>query len=186
MKIKFILFLLVINIVSVSLVNAATNPYNETGPYGTNCTWYAWQKAYDKAGVALPGLGDAKNWYKNAQNKGYSVGTTPKANSIIVWGNWTEYGHVGYVEKVNGNTLYVWDSASSCIDEENEEYKACMAESVCEETDRACRKNAKRIACEYNISESYYTITGYIYLDEAPKKVSSSSNNTTTTNTKTE
>lgn len=78
-------------------VSAATNPYNKSGPYGTNCTWYAWKMASEKGGVNLPGFGNAKNWYNDAKKAGYSVGTEPKNNSIIVWGGWTSYGHVGYV-----------------------------------------------------------------------------------------
>jgi len=166
-KFKNILFLVIINLFSIINVCATSNPYKQSGPYGTNCTWYAWKMAYEKGGVTLSGLGDAKNWYKNASNKGYSVGTTPKSNSIVVCCSWTEYGHVGYVEKVIDNTLYVWDSASYCINEEDEEYKKCMAESVCEETDRACKNNAKQVACKYNLSD--YEITGFIYLNESLK-----------------
>lgn len=54
-KIKIIIFLLIINVLSVSVVSAANNPYKQSGPYGTNCTWYAWKMAYEKAGVTLPG-----------------------------------------------------------------------------------------------------------------------------------
>jgi len=42
-----------------------------------------------------------------------------------------------------------------------------MAESVCEETDRACKNNAKQVACKYNLSD--YEITGFIYLNESLK-----------------
>ena len=59
-KIKIIIFLLIINVLSISGVNAASNPYKQSGPYGTNCTWYAWKMAYEKAGVTLPGWGNAK------------------------------------------------------------------------------------------------------------------------------
>jgi len=161
-------------------VNAASNPYKETSSYGLNCTWYAWKMAYEKANVTLPSWGNAKDWYKDAKNDGYSVGSNPKSNAIIVWENWTNYGHVGYVEKVEGNILSVWDSTGPCIDEHDPTYIECMANSVCEETDKACKQTAKRIACEYDISNSDYKIRGYIYLDNAPKKISSSnsSNNT--------
>lgn len=155
---------------------AATNPYSPSGPYGTNCTWYAWNMAYERAGVALPGFGNAKDWYSDARNAGYSVGTTPQANSIIVWGGWTSYGHVGYVESVEGNILHVWDSTGPCIDRESEEFQNCMAQSVNEDTDRVCYQNAKRIACEYTISPDQYGITGYIYLNSAPKTTAYSKN----------
>ena len=167
---KLILFL--IFFLFINNVQAASNPYKQAGPYGTNCTWYAWKMVYEKAGVTLPGWGNAKEWYSDAKNAGYSVGTTPKANSIIVWGGWTSYGHVGYVEKVSGNTLYVWDSTGPCIDENDPTYKECMASSWNEETDKACQQNAPKAACEYTISPDRYGITGYIYLNNAPKKSS--------------
>lgn len=171
---KIILFLVVINISGFLNVVAATNPYAQTGPYGTNCTWYAWKMANEKAGVTLPGWGNAKNWYNDAKNSGYTVGTAPKANSIIVWGGWTSYGHVGYVESVEGNILHVWDSTGPCIDKEDPEYRECIANGVSEESDKICKANAKRIACEYTISPDIYGITGYIYLDYAPKPVTPS------------
>ena len=182
-KIKIIIFLLIINVLSISGVSAASNPYKQSGPYGTNCTWYAWKMAYEKAGVTLPGWGNAKEWYSDAKRAGYSVGTTPKANSIIVWGGWTSYGHVGYVERVSGNTLYVWDSTGPCIDENDPTYKECMASSWCEDTDKACKAKAPKAACEYTISPDRYGITGYIYLSNVPKKSSTSSSKQNITQT---
>lgn len=173
---KTIIFLCIINVLSISSVNAASNPYKQSGPYGTNCTWYAWKMAYEKAGVTLPGWGNAKQWYNDAKNSGYTVGTTPKANSIIVWGGWTSYGHVGYVEKVSGNTLYVWDSTGPCIDENDPTYQECLKSSWNEDTDRACKEKAPKKACEYTISPDEYGITGYIYLNNTPKKTVSNAN----------
>lgn len=162
------IFIVIILLCTMSEVQAATNPYRQTGPYGTNCTWYAWNMAYQKAGVALPGWGNAKDWYDDAMNAGYSVGTTPRANSIVVWGGWTTYGHVGYVESVGDNTLYVWDSTGPCIDEKDPAYQECMANSWCEDTDRACKEHAKKGPCAYTLSPDQYGITGYIYLDIVP------------------
>jgi len=174
---KFGLFL-IMSFVLVTNIRAATNPYSQTGSYGTNCTWYAWKMAYEKGKVTLPGWGNAKQWYNEAKNDGYKVGKAPKANSIVVWGNWTEFGHVGYVEKIEGENIYVWDSTGPCIDKEDPEFIECMSNSTNEDTDKICYQNAKRIACEYNINSQDYIITGFIYLDEIPKKENTSSNNT--------
>ena len=174
---KFGLFL-IMSFVLVTNIRAATNPYSQTGSYGTNCTWYAWKMAYEKGKVTLPGWGNAKQWYNEAKNDGYKVGKAPKANSIVVWGNWTEFGHVGYVEKIEGENIYVWDSTGPCIDKEEPEFIECMSNSTNEDTDKICYQNAKRIACEYNINSQDYIITGFIYLDEIPKKENTSSNNT--------
>ncbi len=176
MKKRLILMFISLLLYMVEVINvyATSNPYRESGPYGTNCTWYAWKMAYEKAGVSLPGWSNAKNWYNDAKNDGYEVGTTPRANSIIVWGGWTSYGHVGYVEAVKDNILYVWDSTGPCIDRNDPEFIECIENGTSEETDKICYANAKRVACEYTISPDEYGITGYIYLDNAPKSPISS------------
>lgn len=93
---------------------AASNPYPYSyqvdAGYGyparsiVNCTWYAWQQAYERVGVALPGFGNAGNWYDNAVAHGYSVGSAARVNSIAVYTD-SGYGHVAYVTAVNGNTM---------------------------------------------------------------------------------
>lgn len=158
-------------------VYAASNPYSSKGPYGVNCTWYTWKKVNEKTGLSLPAWGNAKTWYTSAEKAGYSVGKTPKKNSIIVW-NITSYGHVGYVEHVSGNDVYVWDSDSKCIDESDKDYIACMEASVSEETDKACRQSAKLTACKFDSSED---VIGYIYLDNVPKTTTVRKTTITTT-----
>jgi surface antigen/transposase-like protein len=65
-------------------------------PYG-QCTWYVAQKRF------VPWSGHAKSWLANARAAGYKTGTIPRRGAIIVTrDNWW-YGHVGYVEAVNGN-----------------------------------------------------------------------------------
>lgn len=91
---------------------AATNPFPQwqtiSGVTTVRCTWYAWQQAYDNTGIALPNFGNGGSWYSAASNAGYSVGTTPKANSLAVWTDGS-YGHVAYVVSVNSskNTMVV-------------------------------------------------------------------------------
>lgn len=173
--------LMIINIFCSINVLAASNPYKQKGPYGTNCTWYVWKQVNEKLSINLPMFGNAKDWYKNAEQKGYSVGTTPRANSIVVWGGWTEYGHVGFVESTYDNIINVWDSADSCIDYDDPVYNECMDNSYDEESSRACYAVAKFIACEYTTSPDYYGITGYIYLDNVPEvKVENTNKNTDT------
>lgn len=92
-------------------VGAATNPYGKyqtiDGVTTVRCTWYAWQAAYDRCGVALPGWGDAGTWYNSAVNAGLSTGSIPKSNSIAVWNQGGNYGHVAFVTSVSGNTMTV-------------------------------------------------------------------------------
>lgn len=182
---KKIVLIIIVSVLFIPNVYAIANPYNKTSSYGTNCTWYAWKMAKEKGGVTLPGWGNAKDWYKDAKADGYSVGSSPKAKSIVVWGSWTSKGHVGYVEKVSGDTIYVWDSTGPCIDEEDPEYINCIMNGVSEETDKICRQNAKKVACKYSISNPDYPITGFIYLTNTPKVTLKGSTTTTTIKTTT-
>ncbi|MBQ9327079.1 MAG: hypothetical protein IJ225_00905 [Solobacterium sp.] len=79
----------------------AYNPY--WGGYG-NCTWSAWQIAYETTGIALPAFGRAGSWLNSAASMGYYVSSVPVENSIVVWSN-----HVGYVSAVSedGSMIYV-------------------------------------------------------------------------------
>lgn len=64
-------------------------------PYGY-CTWYVAQKRY------IPWGGHAKSWLSQAKKYGFATGSTPVVGAIIVTKeSW--YGHVGYVEAVEGN-----------------------------------------------------------------------------------
>lgn len=68
-------------------------------PYGY-CTWYVAQRKY------VPWGGNAGSWLVNARASGKATGRTPKAGAIIVTGE-SRWGHVGIVEKVNGNTVTI-------------------------------------------------------------------------------
>lgn len=87
---------------------ASSNPY----PDSSQCTWHAWQKAYNMSGLSLPKWGNGSQWFAGAQNTGYrTVGPyeVPPANSIACWsGAPNGYGHVGYVinSDVNGVNIY--------------------------------------------------------------------------------
>ena len=63
-----------------------------------NCTWYVKTRRAD-----LPNdLGNANTWYARAQAYGIATGTQPRAGAV---GTTTAgyYGHVVYVERVNGD-----------------------------------------------------------------------------------
>lgn len=173
----------------ISNVEAASNPYKKNLSWGgINCTWYAWDQAYNKAGVALPGWGNANTWLDYAKKAGYETGTVPRAKSIVVW-QWSSYGHVGYVEKVNNDKIYVWDSEGPCLNEEYPPFKACMEEALMidQHAQEECySKYSEYIACEYNASYWHREgdLIGYIYLDNVPKKsvTSGTTNRNTGTN----
>ncbi|MEN8907341.1 MAG: CHAP domain-containing protein [Clostridiales bacterium] len=68
------------------------------------CTWFVWGRTYEKLGISLSRnyYGDAKTWWTN---RGHEGGSVPKDDSIAVFHN-EPYGHVVYVEHVEGNSLY--------------------------------------------------------------------------------
>ncbi|MBR2068079.1 MAG: DUF5011 domain-containing protein [Solobacterium sp.] len=83
-------------------VGGGYNPY--PGSLTSNCTYAAWQLAYNATGVALPGWGNAGSWLYAAQASGYATGSAPRAGSIMV-----QSGHVAYVAAVSedGNSVYI-------------------------------------------------------------------------------
>jgi LysM repeat protein len=67
-----------------------------------SCTGYVASRRYVPAG-----LGNATDWYANAQARGMATGSTPQAGAI----GWV-YGHVVYVESVNGDGTIVISEAN--------------------------------------------------------------------------
>ncbi len=112
-RLFIILFLLLIPIISY----AASNPYPRTqtfnGVVSTPCTRVAWQEAYDRLGIALPGWGNAVDWYRNAANAGYQVGSEARPNSIAVYSGFQGYGHVAFVVSVDDETMHVVENKGS-------------------------------------------------------------------------
>ena len=153
-KINLLLFIILISLF-IPNAYAATNPY---GKYQelyniktVRCTWYAWQQAYENAGVALPGWDNAQTWYNSAKQAGYSVGRKAKPNSIAVWSSIDGYGHVGYVVSVEGD--YMTTNEGGMVTEENEGIINGIQRSVTSDN-----------------------LIGFIYLDAAPKNPTSSNN----------
>jgi surface antigen/peptidoglycan hydrolase CwlO-like protein len=85
--------------------------YNwNTGGYGfRNCTdWVAW-RVRANGGFVPSGLGNARQWDDRAPGYGYTVSSNPREGAAAV-SNYGYYGHVMYVEKVNGDgTITVSD-----------------------------------------------------------------------------
>ncbi|MCI1944863.1 SH3 domain-containing protein [Clostridium luticellarii] len=92
-----------------SAYTAVGNIFAKCG-YSGQCTWFTYGRVLEKLGIALPSefYGNAVDWwYANARDNVYPYGSEPRANSIIVWGGGpVGYGHVGFVEKVEGDTVY--------------------------------------------------------------------------------
>lgn len=84
---------------STTVAPSAGNTY----AYGY-CTWWAKSKRPD-----IPNrLGNARTWLSRAQASGLATGSTPQVGAIVATTE-SAYGHVGYVEAVEGNDIVVSD-----------------------------------------------------------------------------
>ncbi|WP_416176602.1 SH3 domain-containing protein [Clostridium sp.] len=97
--------------------NIGSAAYTSTGNifarcgYSGECTWFTYGRVIEKLGISLPSefYGNAIDWwYANARDSIYSYGSEPRANSIAVWSGGSKgYGHVGFVEDVSGDIVYL-------------------------------------------------------------------------------
>ena len=164
---KKILVFLIILFSFITTSNAVANPYGKYqdlyGVKTVRCTWYAWQEAYNNAGVALPGWGNAQTWYNLAAQAGFSVGQVAKANSIAVWSSSDAYGHVAYVVSVDSDGVYMTVNEGG------------MPDAV----------DSEGIIIGSRKSTSAANLIGFIYLNDAPKNNSNSTpSNSNNTNNK--
>lgn len=156
---------LIVALLFVQNVNAASNPYPkyQESPFGgqiVSCTWYAWQQAHDRMGVDLPLWTYVQTWYTKASKAGYSVGKTPKVNSIMVWDYGDGFGgHAAYVTGVDGNNI-TFDEGGSPM-----------------------TNDGIYIGNQLTMDDMSSFLVGFIYLD-VPKKVEEEpeTNNNTTIN----
>ncbi len=164
-KILFILWLLLIPLSSY----AASNPYPKTqtfnGVVSTPCTRVVWQEVYDRLKIALPSWGNAVDWYRNAANAGYQIGSEAKPNSIAVYSGFQGYGHVAFVVSVSDEAMYVVENKGS---------------------GEGKTEGSRSKGIGSGVQSEIYLI-GFIYITEPKSSNSSSSNtssNTTTTTSK--
>jgi peptidoglycan DL-endopeptidase CwlO len=61
------------------------------------CTWYVAGK------LSIPWFGNAIQWWSNAAAYGYAEGQVPRVGAVMVTRESAVYGHVAYVESVNGD-----------------------------------------------------------------------------------
>jgi surface antigen len=88
----------------------ATTTYNDfPRPYANEshrfpwgqCTWYVAQRRY------IPWSGNAKTWIYKAPQYGFATGTDPKVGAIVQTRESSLYGHVAYVENVEGDYITI-------------------------------------------------------------------------------
>lgn len=75
-----------------------------------NCTWYAYERRLQLGRPIGSFWGNANTWDDSARAAGFVVNNVPAPGAIIQndWGG-GGYGHVGIVERVDGQNIYVSD-----------------------------------------------------------------------------
>jgi surface antigen len=93
------------------------NPYYIAG-YGGQCTAFAWGRTCEKTGIKLQfktqiqtsTYPHAKYWYEEGpiDSLNLQLGSDIQPNSIAIWEGDTAnpYGHVAYIERVEGGIVY--------------------------------------------------------------------------------
>ena len=73
-----------------------------------NCTWYAYERRLQLGRPIGSFWGHAKAWSDSARAAGFVVNDVPAPGAIIqnTWGGFG-YGHVGIVERVDGQNIYI-------------------------------------------------------------------------------
>ncbi len=82
------------------------------------CVQWVKDRAKEKLGITLPATGSrptgkyaALNYWTILPEQGYIKSATPRKDSLAVWdggiGDYAGYGHVAFVEEVNGNQVYL-------------------------------------------------------------------------------
>lgn len=88
---------------AISTFNDFPRPYaNESHkfPWG-QCTWYVAQRRY------IPWNGNAKTWIYKAAEYGFATGNEPQIGAIIQTRENSYYGHVAYVENIEGDYITI-------------------------------------------------------------------------------
>lgn len=74
------------------------------GGYKCQCTSYAGWKVYETYGILISGWGNANNWGNSAVANGYREDGEPEPGAVA-YSTAGGYGHVMWVESVNGGTI---------------------------------------------------------------------------------
>lgn len=87
-----------------------------------NCVWWTWKEAKDIWGQSLPWCTNAKTWADKARQYGWPVNTTPAPNTICVNSTYGGYGHVAWVESVDGSYVNVSEMNYCLTCKQNKRY----------------------------------------------------------------
>lgn len=93
------------------------------------CTWYVFDKRAESGQPISTYWSDAKYWAENAANDGYAVDHTPTVGSIMQT-TVGPFGHVGYVERINGDGSILISEMNYTYGPYNTDYRTIPASEV--------------------------------------------------------
>lgn len=92
---------------------ARTYSYNPfAARFSDQCTYYAEERMHSQTGMFMAVLGNAYQWADQAAAAGWTVGSTPAVNSVVVFpanSFGSTVGHVAWVVDVSGGQLRIQD-----------------------------------------------------------------------------
>ncbi len=93
------------NTIGKRLADFSQRAYTHNGGIIAQCVWYVRGRGIEKLGVNTGIMGNADTWYNQAKKKGLKTGTALKPNCIVCF-NYGQFGHVLFVESIEGQTVY--------------------------------------------------------------------------------
>ena len=110
--------------------NGNASSFNHQNLYTAGqCTWYVFDRRAQAGSPISTYWSDAKYWAGNAANDGYQVNNTPSVGSIMQ-STPGPYGHVAYVERVNGDGSILISEMNYTYGPYNMNYRTIPASEV--------------------------------------------------------
>ncbi|MBO0928382.1 LysM peptidoglycan-binding domain-containing protein [Staphylococcus sp. 30400_3112M30941] len=110
--------------------NGNASSFNHQNLYTEGqCTWYVFDRRAQAGKPISTYWSDAKYWAGNAANDGYQVNNTPSVGSIMQ-STPGPYGHVAYVERINGDGSILISEMNYTYGPYNMNYRTIPASEV--------------------------------------------------------
>lgn len=146
-----------------------SNHYNSkntlaTSGYKGQCTWYSFGRALESTGKVMP-TGNAQTWLSSAVGMGYSTGSYPVPNSVVVLAG-RKFGHVAYVEAYDGEKITISEGnvGNACSNDSSNCSQVEYANNHANELVRTKTYNSFKEYKEASKASGLYVV-GFIYLD---------------------
>ena len=149
--------------------NLKSEYYNSRNTLATSgfkgqCTWFSFGRALESKGKVMP-TGNAYTWLSSAVAMGYTTGSRPAPNSVVVLVS-KKFGHVAYVESYNGTSITISEGnvGNACSSDDSGCSQVEYANEHAEELVRTKTYSSFKEYKESSKNNGYYII-GFIYLE---------------------